>query len=217
MKELISIIVADDHQLVRSGIVKILNENPEMEVIAEASNGKEALEKCAIFSPDILLLDLDMPILNGLEAVPELMTQNPGMKIGILTMHKEKSLVEKLINLGVAGYLYKSSHEEDLIYGIKKIADGKTFYASEVTESLVGKSRRFTSTDPSHMVMLAELSEREKEILILIAEGFSNKEIGEKLFISVRTVDTHRSNIMKKVGIKNMAGLVRFAISSGLI
>ena len=132
-------------------------------------------------------------------------------------MHKEKFLVEKLIKLGVEGYLYKSSEPEDLIYGVKKIADGKHFYTSEVTENLVTTQSVFKQASKDQIVLLAQLSDREKEITKLIAEGFSNTEIGEKLFISSRTVDTHRANIMKKVEVKNLAGLIRFAIASGLI
>lgn len=217
MSEKVEIIVADDHHLVRSGIIKILNEHDPFEVISEAENGKEAIEKCEILKPDVLLLDLDMPVLNGLDAVPIIKKKMPNQKVGILTMHKEKFLVEKLIKLGVEGYLYKSSEPEDLIYGVSKIASGKRFYTSEVTEKLVISEPTFKQTSKEQMVLVAQLSDREKEILKLIAEGFSNTVIGEKLFISARTVDTHRANIMKKVEVKNLAGLIRFAIASGLI
>ncbi|MEP4135788.1 MAG: response regulator transcription factor [Cyclobacteriaceae bacterium] len=211
------IIVADDHHLVRKGIIKILNEEPSFEVIFEAENGKVAIEKCGILRPDVLLLDLDMPTLNGLEAVPILKEKLPALKLGILTMHKEKSLVEKLIRLGVEGYLYKSSEPQDLIEGVMKIAAGKHFYSSEVTESLIAKPSIFNQPSSDQMVLLAQLSDREKEITRLIGEGLSNTEIGEKLFISVRTVDSHRANVMKKLNVKNLCGLIRFAIASGLI
>lgn len=217
MSEKVKIIIADDHHLVRSGIIKILNEHESFEVISEAENGKVAIEKCEILKPDVLLLDLDMPVLNGLEAVPIIKKKMPDLKVGILTMHKEKFLVEKLIKLGVEGYLYKSSEPEDLIYGVTKIADGKHFYTSEVTENLVTSQPIFKQASKDQLVLLAHLSDREKEITKLIAEGFSNTEIGEKLFISSRTVDTHRANIMKKVEVKNLAGLIRFAIASRLI
>lgn len=217
MNEKIKIVVADDHHLVRSGIIKILNEHDPFEVLSEAGDGKEAIEKCEILQPDVLLLDLDMPVLNGLDTVPIIKKKMPQLKVGILTMHKEKFLVEKLIKLGVEGYLYKSSDPEDLIYGVSQIANGKHFYTSEVTEKLVTSEPTFKQTSKDQLVLLARLSDREKEILKLIAEGFSNTEIGEKLFISARTVDTHRANIMKKVEVKNLAGLIRFAIASGLI
>lgn len=217
MSEKVRIVVADDHHLVRSGIIKILNEHPSFEVISEAGDGKEAIEKCEILQPDVLLLDLDMPVLNGLETVPIVKKKMPELKVGILTMHKEKFLVEKLIKMGVEGYLYKSSDPEDLIYGVSKIAEGKRFYTSEVTEKLVNSEPTFKQTSKDQMVLLAQLSDREKEILKLIAEGFSNTEIGEKLFISARTVDTHRANSMKKLEVKNLAGLIRFAIAAGLI
>jgi len=217
MSESVKIIVADDHHLVRSGIIKILNEYATFEVISEAENGQQAIEKCEILRPDVLLLDLDMPVLNGLETVPLIKKKMPELKVGILTMHKEKFLVEKLIKLGIEGYLYKSSEPEELIYGVKKIAEGKRFYTSEVTENLVTSHPVFKQTSKNQLMLLAQLSEREKEITRLIAEGFSNTEIGEKLFISSRTVDTHRANIMKKVEVKNLAGLIRFGIASGLI
>ena len=212
----LKIIVADDHHLVRTGIVKILEEHAPFEVISEVDNGKDAIEKCKILKPDILLLDLDMPILNGLEAVPRLKEQSPELKIGILTMHKEKYLVEKLMKMGVDGYLYKSSDPEDLIYGIQKIGSGKRYYDSEVTENVV-LEKTFNGPNKENALLLALLSEREKEILKMIAEGQSSSEIGEKLFISARTAETHRSNIIKKIQVKNVAGLIRFAIKSGLV
>jgi DNA-binding NarL/FixJ family response regulator len=217
MSQPIRIVIADDHNLVRSGIVKLLNEHEKFTVLSEAENGKQAIEQCEIVKPDVLLLDLDMPVMNGLEAMPIVREKMPDIKIGILTMHKEKSLVEKLIKMGVNGYLYKSSEPEDLIYGVSQIAQGKSFYSSEVTENLVSSQAMFKSASQDQLVLLAQLSDREKEITSLIAEGMSNTEIGEKLFISARTVDTHRANIMKKLEIKNLAGLIRFAISSGLV
>ncbi|MDW3190715.1 MAG: response regulator transcription factor [Cytophagales bacterium] len=212
----LKIIVADDHHLVRSGIVKILEEETSIEVISEVNNGKEAIDKCKILKPDILLLDLDMPIMNGLEAVPLLKESVPNLKIGILTMHKEKFLVEKLMKMGVDGYLYKSSDPQDLIYGVQKIAAGKRYYDSEVTENIVLEST-FSEPNKESALLLALLSDREKEILRMIAEGHSSAEIGEKLFISARTAETHRSNIIKKIQVKNVAGLIRFAIKSGLV
>lgn len=216
MSELIQIIVADDHRLVREGIVRILNDHPDFQVIAEAENGKQALEKCRILQPDVLLLDLDMPVLNGLEAVPLLKKQIPTLKIGILTMHQEKLLIEKMIKLGVQGYLYKSSEPAELIEGVEKIATGKTFYTSAVTENLVKSDTLFKQASYEQTIQLAQLSDREKEILTLIAQGMSNTEIGNKLSISPRTVDSHRQNLMKKLEVKNLAGLIRFAITSGL-
>lgn len=212
----LKIIVADDHHLVRTGIVKILEEHAPFEVISDVDNGQDAIEKCKILKPDIILLDLDMPIMNGLEAVPILKEQSPGLKIGILTMHKEKFLVEKLLKMGVDGYLYKSSDPQDLIYGIEKIAEGKRYYDPEVTENVV-LEKAFSEPDKENALLLALLSEREKEILTMIAEGQSSSEIGEKLFISARTAETHRSNIIKKIQVKNVAGLIRFAIKSGLV
>ncbi|GAB5528127.1 MAG: response regulator transcription factor [Roseivirga sp.] len=216
MSEIIQIIVADDHRLVREGIVRILNDHSEFTVIAEAENGKQALEKCEMFSPDVLLLDLDMPVLNGLDAVPLLKKQFPALKIGILTMHEEKLLIEKMIKLGVHGYLYKSSEPAELLEGVSKIAAGKTFYTSAVTENLVKSDTLFKNTSHDQTLLLAQLSDREKEILTLIAQGMSNTEIGEELSISHRTVDSHRQNLLKKLEVKNLAGLIRFALTSGL-
>lgn len=216
MNKPIQIIVADDHRLVREGIVRILNDHPGFEVIAEAENGKQALEKCEMFNPDVLLLDLDMPVLNGLDAVPLLKKQLPELKIGILTMHEEKLLIEKMIKLGVHGYLYKSSEPAELLEGVTKIAAGKTFYTSAVTENLVKSDTIFQNTSYDQTLLLAQLSDREKEILTLIAQGMSNTEIGNELSISHRTVDSHRQNLLKKLEVKNLAGLIRFALTSGL-
>lgn len=216
MTKKIQIIVCDDHRLVREGIVRILNESPDLEVIAEAENGKQALEKCGLLNPDVLLLDLDMPVLNGLDAVPLLQKNHPDLKIGILTMHEEKRLIEKMIKQGVQGYLYKSNEADELIEGVQKIAAGKTFYTSAVTEKLVKSDTLFQNPNHEQTLQLAQLSEREKEILTLIAAGMSHTEIGDQLSISPRTVDTHRQNLMKKLEVKNLAGLIRFAITSGL-
>lgn len=217
MSKIIKIAVADDHRMVREGIVKILAEEPSFEIVAEAGNGKEAIDKCKIHHPDVLLLDLDMPVMNGLDTATHLKKEMPEIKVGILTMHQEKMLIEKMIKLGVDGYLYKSGNPSDLIHGIKKIADGEKFYTSQVTENLVKSDTIFSNSSSENTVLLAQLSDREKEILKLIAQGKNHNEIGEELFISPRTVDSHRNNLLKKLEAKNLAGLIRFALTFGLV
>ncbi|MEL6670593.1 MAG: response regulator transcription factor [Bacteroidota bacterium] len=217
MSARIRILVADDHHLVREGVLLMLAQEDTFEVVGEAANGREAIRLCQMLQPDVLLLDLDMPEMNGLEAATQLRKDMPELRIGILTMHQEKILIEKMIQLGINGYLFKTSDAEELIEGIKKIASGKNFYTAQVTENLVKSNPIFRQASAEYTVLLSQLSPREREILILIAEGKSSSAIGEQLHISPRTVETHRANLLRKLEVNNLAGLIRIAIKSGLV
>ena len=217
MSDKISIFVIDDHRLFAEGLIRILSAESEFEVIGHASNGKEGVKKVGILKPDVALVDMDMPLMNGLQAVPLIQKDSPETKIAIVTMHREKPLIEKMMKLGVNGYFLKNGDSEDLVDGIKKIHAGKSYYGTEVTENLVFDSGIPREPDSQTVVSLSLLTSREQEILALVAQGQTNKEIGEELFISARTVDSHRQNLLKKLEVKNIAGLIRFAIKAGLI
>ena len=213
------IIVVDDHQLVLDGLASIVKEIEEIDLLATASNGKEGLKLVEVLKPDLVLTDIDMPIMNGIEFTTQLKRDYPTIKVIVLTMHSEPSLTKKLMELGADGYLLKNADCNELVEGVLKVSSGKSYFSAAVTQSLLneGKSGSSLFASESETVILSRLTSREVEILKAIAEGYSNKEIGDKLFISHRTVDTHRTNLMKKLEVHNIAGLIKFAIKSGLV
>jgi DNA-binding NarL/FixJ family response regulator len=208
----INVAIVDDHQLVIDGLRSLLENESGFQFKAHALNGEEALKLAANLKIDVFLMDIDMPVMSGIDATKRLKAEYPHIKVIILTMHDEKSIIKMLMDIGADGYLLKNSNREELVLAIRNVASGKKHFSSDVTMSLLQPD------EPKHQGDdLKELTEREIEILKLIAEGLSNKEIGEKLFISHRTVDTHRTNLMKKLEVHNIAGLIRFAIKNGLV
>lgn len=213
------ILIVDDHQLVIDGLSAIVKELKEYEIVGKASNGKEAVSLVEMLSPNLVLMDIDMPIMNGLEACRRIKTNYPQIAVLILTMHNEPSLIRKVMEIGADGYVLKNADREEFYNALCSIAKGKKYFSAEVTESLLqteGKTKSNFNID-NNTLLLAKLTERELDVLKLIAEGFSNKEIGEHLFISHRTVDTHRTNLMKKLDAHNVAALIKFAIKNGLV
>lgn len=210
------ILLADDHVMFRKGIKNILERAKDLEVVGEADDGLKLLKLIQKVTPDMVILDISMPNLRGLEATREIKMILPNVKVLILTMHKDKEYVYSAISAGAEGYLLKEDADTELFAAIKKIRE-EGYYISpllsgEVTNELIKIFHRgqFTSqSDP--------LTTREREVLKLIAEGRSNKEIADLLFISIRTVEHHRANIMKKLNIRQTASLVRYAIHKGYI
>ena len=213
-----SIILVDDHQLVLDGLVSIVRELSDFEILGSAINGKEGVDLIQTMNPDIVLMDIDMPIMNGLEATRRVKHQLPDIKVIILTMHNEASLIKKVMDIGADGYLLKNSDRDEFHAALNAVIAGKSYFSLDITRALLNQdTKRSLSFEDSDAVQLSKLTEREIDILKNIAEGLSNKEIGEKLFISHRTVDTHRTNLMKKLEVHNIAGLIKFAIKNGLI
>ena len=205
----INVLLTDDHQIIIDGLKSLLKNSDEIIVAAEANNGREALRILGLLSIDVLLMDIDMPIMNGIEALKEIRKQFRDVKVIILSMHNEAGMIKSLIDLGANGYMLKSCSQDELIGAIKKVASGKSYFSADVTLALL---------KPANLEQKNEiLTERETEILKLIAAGFSNKEIGDQLFISHRTVDTHRTNLMKKLDVNNIAGLISYAIKNGIV
>ena len=207
----IKLIIADDHELILQGLVSIFEDVENIEVIAEANNGQELLRYIDALNPDVVFIDLDMPIMDGfasLKAIEE--KQYPCKKI-MLTMHQEKSLITKAIELGADGYLLKTALPQEIVDAVNRVFSGQKAFSSDVTLSLLNGDSNSRNSDESKI-----LTERELEIVALIAKGKSNKEIADELFISHRTVDTHRSNLMKKLEINNVAKLIRWAIDNDL-
>jgi len=212
---MINVVLADDHQIILDGISNLLDHMPDIEVIGHCSNGVEVLEKLPWIKTDVLLLDLDMPKMNGFQCAEQVHKRFPNVKIAILTMHEEKALIEKFIELGVKGYFLKTICKDELIHAIKTIASGGDYFPSDVTKALLKK--KSILPDITQSPLLANLTQREIEIIRLVSQGFTNKEIAEELFISPRTADTHRTNIMRKLDLHNVAEIVRFAFQNKLI
>lgn len=206
----IRILLVDDHKIVLDGLEAILADMDGFDCVATADNGQKALDLLKVFDIDVILMDIDMPVMNGMEATKAVKRDYPNVKVVSLTQHSERGMVKKLIECGSDGYLLKNIDQDELALAIRKVNDGQNYFSSEVTMSLAGKAVEKSSTGAE-----VEITQREIEILTLIAEGFSSKEIGEKLFISPRTVDTHRTNLMNKLDIHNIAGLIRFALKNG--
>jgi len=210
----IRVLLVDDHQLILDGLKSLLKNTDNLVVAGEANNGREALRLLDILNVDVVLMDIDMPVMNGIDALKEIKRIKSQTKVIILSMHNESGMIRNLLGLGADGYLLKSTSQDELIRAITKVAQGEKYFSADVTLSLLNPS---PSSSPNSKPQSEILTIREEEILKLIAEGFSNKEIGEKLFISHRTVDTHRTNLMKKLNASNIAGLISYAIKSGLI
>ncbi len=206
----IRLILVDDHRLVLDGLKALLDDLDGFDCVATADNGQKALDLLKVFDVDVVLMDIDMPVMNGIEATRRIRKEHPKVKIISLTQHSERGMVKQLLDCGSDGYLLKNISQEELAAAITKVHGGEKVFSSEVTMSLAGKAVEKNSNG-----IEVELTERELEILALIAEGLSSKQIGEKLFISPRTVDTHRTNLMNKLDIHNIAGLIRFALKNG--
>ncbi|MDR9486747.1 response regulator transcription factor [Salibacter sp.] len=197
-------ILADDHELVAEGIKSLLDGVPHIEVLAEARNGKELLRYADVLLPDVALVDLNMPVMDGFETIKILKKEYPSIKTIAITMFAEKAVSERVMQLGASGYVLKNSPVEDLVEAIEKVNCGGT-YCSEI------------KTGKRSSLVKEQLTKREIQIIALIAEGNTNREIAEALNISHRTVDTHRTNIMRKLNIHNSAALVRTALKEGII
>jgi DNA-binding NarL/FixJ family response regulator len=210
----IKVLIADDHQLFREGLVNLISSAPDIEVIAEAKDGKEATEKTKQLKPDVVLIDIGMPEMNGIEATRILKKQQSGVKVIAVSMHSDRQFVKGILEAGADGYLLKNCTYRQLIDAILSVVEGKKYLSDDITEMVIKGY-----LDPAEDVHdnQSELSEREKEILKLYAEGKSTREISEKLFISVKTVGTHKQHIFEKLGLKSNADMVKFAIKEGLI
>ncbi len=216
----VTLLVADDHTLVRRGLVSLLSLHERMQVVGEAADGRAAVELTAQLEPDVVLMDISMPTLNGLEATRQIKKQAPNVKILILTAHDNEEYVLEVVHSGANGYLLKNSAAEDLYNAILSVYAGHAFFSPSVSKILVNGYLRSSSPEgntnaaPKHD---PRLTAREREVLQLVAEGETHQQIADILHISVRTVDTHCNNIMKKLDIHDTAGLVTYAIKNGIL
>jgi two-component system, NarL family, response regulator NreC len=207
----IRILLADDHAVVRQGFKMILSAQPDMEVVGEAANGREAVELAEQGKPDIVVMDVAMPELNGIEATRRLLGSLPHTRVIALSMHKDSVYVREVLRAGARGYLLKDSGAEDLVRAIRAVAGGESWLSPAVSNAVLDDYRRHV-TDPIDL-----LTSREREVLQMLAEGKTNKEIAVILNLSVYTVDAHRGRIMEKLNLHSINELVRFAVRKGLI
>lgn len=207
----IRIIIADDHQLFLDGLMLILAEMDDVELVAHAGNGKDVLRLLRSHKADMLLLDINMPVMNGLEALKEVKKSYPEIRVIVLSMHYEKYMVSRIMQDGADGYLLKSGDKDEFKLAIKRVHAGSKYFSSELTSVLL-KEHNNTGDGKA-----ALLSSREVEIISLLAEGLGSTQISEKISISPRTVDTHRNNILHKLELKNTAELISFAFRNKLL
>ncbi len=209
-----SIIIADDHDIIRQGIKKILHDHPIYEVVDEAANGQEVVEKVEKRKPDILLLDISMPKFSGLDAIEQVHYVSPQTKILIITVHKSHAYIMKAFEAGVKGYLQKERAGEELITALAKITAGDIYLTSTVSEYLVQKAlKKSAQKEPEE----ALLTSREKEILRLVADGKTAKEIAQTLYISQRTVENYKNTLLKKLGLHRTSDLIKYAIKHKIV
>jgi DNA-binding NarL/FixJ family response regulator len=211
MTRKIRVLLADDHLLVRQGFRLILAAQSDMEIVGEAANGREAVNLAEQLRPDIVVMDVAMPDLNGIEATRRLSKATPRTRVLALSMHKDSVYVREILRAGAKGYLLKDSIDRDLLAAVRAVADGEGYLSPGVSEAVLSDYRRHV-TDPLDL-----LSSREREVLQMIAEGKTNKEIATALNLSVYTVDAHRGRIMEKLNLHSMSELVRFAMRKGLV
>ena len=210
----IKLLLVDDHPIVLEGIKTHLAEQKEFEVVGEAVNGQEAMRKAKLLLPDVVLMDITMPHMNGLEATQQLRKQVPSAKVLILTMHESQEYIAQIIRLGARGYLLKDCSPTELVHAIKAVHVGEVYFSPSISRALV--QGIVDGGRPEDMAGPPQLTEREGEVLSLIAEGLLNKQIADKLGIGVRTIETHRERIMRKLEIHTVAGLTKYAISRGM-
>jgi DNA-binding NarL/FixJ family response regulator len=210
----IRVLLADDHALVRAGFRALLQSIPDMQVVAEASDGYEALRLVAEHQPSVVLMDIAMPGLNGLEAAARLAREFPHVRVIILSMHLSEEYVLQALHAGAAGYLLKDADAAELELALRAIVRGEVYLSPAVSKQVVADYIRRTGGEPSS---LEGLTPRQREVLQLIAEGHTTKEIAQRLDVSVKTVDTHRTQLMERLDIHDVAGLVRYAIRMGLV
>lgn len=208
-----SVLIADDHDIIREGIKNILSKQPDYEVVGEAQDGQEVLEKVALLKPDILLLDITMPKKSGLEILDQVQRLSRKTKILIISVHKADAYIRRALKSGVKGYLNKENAADDLLPALRKITAGQVYLGPEVSSYLLEK----VSRGPEELSREKILSDREEDVLRLVAEGKTAREIAEILFISPRTVENYKNNMLKKLGLHKTSDLIKFAIKNKIV
>jgi DNA-binding NarL/FixJ family response regulator len=212
----IRVLICDDHTILREGIRLLLNSQPDIEVVAEAVDGRDAVDKAADCNPDVILMDIAMPRLNGLEATKQIRRARPDARVLVLTMYESDEYVAQMLEAGAAGYVLKKVAGSELVYAIRAVSQGEAFLYPSITKRLVEDYLRRVESGQERD-SFDGLTDREREVLQLIAEGHTNKEIATVLSLSVRTVQNHRAHIMEKLGMHDRGDLIKYAIQKGII
>lgn len=217
MPERIRVLIADDHFVTRKGIASLLRSRDDVDVVAEVEDGREAVEQVRTLQPHVVILDLMMPNMSGIEATQIIHKEFPGVGILILTGYENEQQLYRIIEAGASGYVLKTAGIEELSAAIDAVAQGKRYFSSSLHGMMVNGYLRRAEQAHKRQEVSATLTKREQEILKLVAEGYTNQMISERLFISPRTVDTHRTNLMKKLNIHDVVSLVRYAAEHGIV
>lgn len=218
ISKLITVLIAEDHAIVRQGLCALLNTDGHFKIVGEAKNGREAVELAQSLRPDVILMDIAMPELNGLEATRQILTANPAAKVIILSAHSDDEYVERTTSAGVCGFLEKQTSAEILTKAITEVAKGHKFFSPSITKRLPQETSKVRGRDGFvKRAGIRPLTSRESEVLQLVAEGSANKQVAAALGISIKTVEKHRQHLMDKLNIHDTAGLTRYAISAGVI
>ena len=212
----IEVMLVDDHPIVRQGIKSVLERTPDIRIVAEAADGRQAVALARRYRPDVVIMDITLPHLNGLEASVQILKQNRNAKILILSMHDNRAFIERALDYGARGYILKDTAADEIVHAIKEVSEGRFFLSAKIS-SFVIQDYIFQRKKKMRLRSISILTSREKEILQLIAEGLSNKLIAQQLELALKTVHAHRNNIMQKLDIHNQAQLIRFALKEGLV
>jgi two-component system, NarL family, response regulator NreC len=216
MEETLKILLVDDHTIVRQGLKALLEAYSGFTIVGEAENGREAVKKAQELNPDIVIMDIAMPVLNGLEATRQIKKALPDTRVLALTMYNDEEYVFQILKSGASGYLIKETAANELITAILSIKSGNPFFSPSISRKIM-ESYLNEDEDKKSKGESDKLTNREKEVLQLIAEGYTNNEIGNLMNISVKTVETHRAHVMSKLDIHDVAGLIKYAIRKGLV
>ncbi|MCB2185397.1 MAG: response regulator transcription factor [Deltaproteobacteria bacterium] len=217
MAENYRLVICDDHAIFREGLKNVLAQNPRLEVVGEAGDGYTAVTLVKKLAPDLVIMDIAMPDMNGIEATREIMNEMPQTRIIILSMHSRKTFIAEALKAGARGYVLKDSAGDKLLGAVEAVLGGGSYLDSPVASHIIDEFVKMPEAAPDTDAQAERLSERERQVLRLIVEGYTNKEIAEKLFLSTKTVENHRARIMAKLGRHDVIGLVKYAIATGLV
>jgi DNA-binding NarL/FixJ family response regulator len=215
MQKKYSVLIVEDHTLLRQGLIAMISSDPTLEVVGEADNGRDAIRQAAALKPDVVLMDINMPVMNGSEALTEIKHRDSNIKVIMLTAHNAEEYIRDSIKAGANGYVLKQATRDELIMGIHKVLNGKTYLTPDVADKLFNKY--LSGSAATEQSAWEQISKREREVLKLVAEGNTNKVIANQMCVSIKTVEKHRSNLMKKLDLHNSAALTAYAIEKGII
>lgn len=213
----IGLMIVDDHAIVREGLRALLSSDPDIQILAEASDGHEAVQLAKKLKPDVVLMDVILPHMNGIDATRQIVRQNPKVKVIILTTMREWYKVQLCIDAGACGYFVKASPSNELLQAIRNACNGSTTFSTAISKDIQDQNRRMFVSQGRIDSNVQKLTTRESEVLRLIADGYANKQIAAELGISIKTVEKHRQQVMNKLNIHDIAGLTRYALSTGMV